>query len=67
MIDLKNMKSLTVDGSGVAKVQTGNRLGDVAQTLWDNGNWALPHGTCPYVCIFSEPSVIILTLVLCSL
>ncbi|KAG9127660.1 hypothetical protein FRC07_011246 [Ceratobasidium sp. 392] len=49
VIDLKNMKSLTVDGSGVAKVQTGNLLGDVAQKLWDNGQRALPHGTCPYV------------------
>ncbi|KAF8610252.1 FAD-binding domain-containing protein [Ceratobasidium sp. AG-I] len=49
VIDLKNMKAITVDGSGVAKVQTGNRLGDVAQKLWDSGQWALPHGTCPYV------------------
>ncbi|KAG9078674.1 hypothetical protein FS749_009267 [Ceratobasidium sp. UAMH 11750] len=49
VIDMKNMKSLTVDGSGVAKVQTGNLLGDVAQKLWDNGKRALPHGTCPYV------------------
>jgi hypothetical protein len=46
---MKNMKSLTVDGSGVAKIQTGNLLGDVAQKLWDNGQRALPHGTCPYV------------------
>ncbi|KAG8747633.1 hypothetical protein FRC10_000176 [Ceratobasidium sp. 414] len=49
VIDMKNMKSLTVDGSGVANVQTGNLLGDVAQKLWDNGKRALPHGTCPYV------------------
>ncbi|KAG8776302.1 hypothetical protein FRC12_000995 [Ceratobasidium sp. 428] len=49
VIDMKNMKSLTVDSSGVAKVQTGNLLGDVAQKLWDNGKRALPHGTCPYV------------------
>ncbi|KAG9095339.1 hypothetical protein FRC06_009895 [Ceratobasidium sp. 370] len=49
VVDMKNMKSLTVDGSGVAKVQTGNLLGDVAQKLWDNGQRALPHGTCPYV------------------
>ncbi|QRV86657.1 FAD-binding domain protein [Ceratobasidium sp. AG-Ba] len=49
VVDLKNMKSLTVDSSGVAKVQTGNLLGDLAQKLWDNGQRALPHGTCPYV------------------
>lgn len=50
VIDLKNMNSFSIDGSGVAKIQTGNRLGDVAQKLWDNGQRALPHGTCPYVC-----------------
>jgi len=49
VIDMKNMKSLTVDASGVAKIQTGNLLGDVAQKLWDSGQRALPHGTCPYV------------------
>ncbi|QRW00716.1 FAD-binding domain protein [Ceratobasidium sp. AG-Ba] len=49
VIDMKNMKALTVDSSGVAKIQTGNRLGDVAQALWNNGQWALPHGTCSYV------------------
>ncbi|KAB5596440.1 Cannabidiolic acid synthase [Ceratobasidium theobromae] len=49
VIDLKNMNSFSIDGSGVAKIQTGNRLGDVAQKLWDNGQRALPHGTCPYV------------------
>lgn len=49
VIDLKNMKSFSIDGSGVAKIQTGNKLGDVAQKLWDNGQRALPHGTCPYV------------------
>ncbi|KAG8745026.1 hypothetical protein FRC10_009000 [Ceratobasidium sp. 414] len=49
VIDLSNMKSVSIDASGSAKVQTGNRLGDVAQKLWDNGQRALPHGTCPYV------------------
>ncbi|QRW15213.1 FAD-binding domain protein [Ceratobasidium sp. AG-Ba] len=49
VIDMKNMKSLTVDSSGIAKIQTGNRLGDLAQGLWDNGQRALPHGTCPYI------------------
>ncbi|KAG8920485.1 hypothetical protein FRC02_000879 [Tulasnella sp. 418] len=50
VIDLSKMKSLQVDQStGYAVTQTGNRLGDVAQKIWDQGQRALPHGTCPYV------------------
>ncbi|KAG8735505.1 hypothetical protein FRC12_018042 [Ceratobasidium sp. 428] len=43
------MTSFSVSPSGSAKFQTGNKLGDIAQKLWDNGKRALPHGTCPYV------------------
>ncbi|KAG9085503.1 hypothetical protein FS749_004368 [Ceratobasidium sp. UAMH 11750] len=49
VIDMSNMTSVIVDASGSAKVQTGNRLGDIAQKLWDQGQRALPHGVCPYV------------------
>ncbi|KEP49468.1 reticuline oxidase [Rhizoctonia solani 123E] len=49
VVDLSKMKSFSIDSSGSAKIQTGNRLGEVAQKLWDNGQRALPHGTCPYV------------------
>ncbi|KDN51783.1 hypothetical protein RSAG8_00331, partial [Rhizoctonia solani AG-8 WAC10335] len=49
VVDLSKMKSFSIDSSGAAKIQTGNRLGEVAQKLWDNGQRALPHGTCPYV------------------
>ncbi|CAE6520828.1 unnamed protein product [Rhizoctonia solani] len=49
VVDLSKMKSFSINGSGVAKIQTGHRLGEVAQKLWDNGQRALPHGTCPYV------------------
>ncbi|KAG8691326.1 hypothetical protein FRC11_004971 [Ceratobasidium sp. 423] len=49
VVDLSKMKSFSIDDSGVAKIQTGHRLGEVAQKLWDNGQRALPHGTCPYV------------------
>ncbi|CAE6520834.1 unnamed protein product [Rhizoctonia solani] len=49
VIDLSKLKSISFDGQGNVKVQTGNRLGDIAQALWDNGQRALPHGTCPYV------------------
>ncbi|KAG8920765.1 hypothetical protein FRC00_009545, partial [Tulasnella sp. 408] len=49
VVDLSSMKSLSLDSTGLLASQTGNRLGDVAQYLWDNGKRALPHGTCPYV------------------
>lgn len=49
VIDMSKMKSVTLDASGTAKIQTGNRLGEIAQKLWDNGQRALPHGVCPYV------------------
>ncbi|KAG8691327.1 hypothetical protein FRC11_004972 [Ceratobasidium sp. 423] len=49
VIDLSKLKSISFDGQENVKVQTGNRLGDIAQALWDNGQRALPHGTCPYV------------------
>ncbi|KAG8968908.1 hypothetical protein FRC05_001276 [Tulasnella sp. 425] len=50
VVDLSSMKSISVDQStGLAVSQTGNRLGNLAQYIWDNGRRALPHGTCPYV------------------
>ncbi|CAE6511492.1 unnamed protein product [Rhizoctonia solani] len=49
VIDLSKMKSVAINASGSAKIQTGNRLGEIAQKLWDNGQRALPHGVCPYV------------------
>jgi FAD/FMN-containing dehydrogenase len=50
VIDMTNMSLVSIDPSGSAKIQTGNRLGDIAQKLWDNGQRVLPHGVCPYVC-----------------
>ncbi|KDN34598.1 hypothetical protein RSAG8_12297, partial [Rhizoctonia solani AG-8 WAC10335] len=49
VIDLSKMKAVAVDASGSAQIQTGNRVGEIAQKLWDNGQRALPHGVCPYV------------------
>lgn len=49
VIDMKNMKGLTLNSDGTAVVQTGNRLGEVAQGIFDMGQRALPHGSCPYV------------------
>jgi FAD/FMN-containing dehydrogenase len=49
VIDMKNMKGLTLNPDGTAVVQTGNRLGDVATGIFEQGQRALPHGSCPYV------------------
>ncbi|TFK45079.1 glucooligosaccharide oxidase [Crucibulum laeve] len=49
VVDMKNFNSITVDSSsGNAVVGTGNRLGDIALALNNQGR-AIPHGTCPYV------------------
>jgi len=50
VIDMMHINNLTLNGTGAAVVQTGNRLGSVAQGIFNNGNRrALPHGSCPYV------------------
>ncbi|KAF9263809.1 FAD-binding domain-containing protein [Marasmius fiardii PR-910] len=49
VVDMSKMKAINIDqGSKIATIETGNRLGDVAKTLNAAGR-ALPHGTCPYV------------------
>ena len=50
VVDLSALKNITyANDHQQATVQTGNRLGDVAVNLWNNGQRALPHGTCPNV------------------
>ena len=50
VIDLSALNSITfANNFQQATVQTGNRLGDVGLSLWNNGQRALPHGTCPDV------------------
>lgn len=50
IVDLSQLKSIDLDtSSGNVASQTGNRLGDLATSLWNQGQRALPHGTCPYV------------------
>ena len=50
VIDLSALKSITfANDNQQATVQTGNRLGDVGLSLWNNGQKVLPHGTCPNV------------------
>ncbi|KAF9050604.1 glucooligosaccharide oxidase [Panaeolus papilionaceus] len=49
VVDLSLLNSIKVNSSTkVATIGTGNRLGDVALALNNNGR-AMPHGTCPYV------------------
>ncbi|KAG6830740.1 hypothetical protein H0H87_007216 [Tephrocybe sp. NHM501043] len=49
VVDLKNFKKVTVNSAqGTAVIEAGNRLGDVATALANNGR-AMPHGTCAYV------------------
>ncbi|KAI0706913.1 FAD-binding domain-containing protein [Cerioporus squamosus] len=47
-VDLNNLRHLSVSGD-TATIGAGNRLGDVALYLWENGQRAMAHGTCPYV------------------
>ncbi|KDQ22186.1 hypothetical protein PLEOSDRAFT_41920 [Pleurotus ostreatus PC15] len=49
VVDLSKMNKIVVNANGTASFQTGNRLGDVALTLFDNGERAMAHGTCPHV------------------
>ncbi|KAF9050600.1 hypothetical protein BJ165DRAFT_1316831, partial [Panaeolus papilionaceus] len=49
VVDLSLLNSIKVNSSTeVANIGAGNRLGDVALALNNNGR-AMPHGTCPYV------------------
>lgn len=49
VIDLVKNKNITVDEeSGVATIETGLRLGDIALALNEHGR-AMPHGRCSFV------------------
>ncbi|CAI6235830.1 unnamed protein product [Periconia digitata] len=49
MISLASFTSVDVDQSGLAKVGGGVRLGNLADGIWNQGEKALSHGTCPGV------------------
>lgn len=49
VVDLSKMKALSLDSKGVATVQAGNLVTDVAQGLFKAGGKAIPTGTCPLV------------------
>ena len=48
VVDMSNFKTFSIDSRNVATIGLGNRLGDIALALNNNGR-AMPHGTCPYV------------------
>lgn len=50
VIDLRKFQYVNVDaGAKAASVGAGARLGNLAETIFDQGAFALPHGTCPLV------------------
>ena len=51
VIDLENFQSISLDANGIAKVDAGVRLGNLALGIYNTNNAkrALPHGTCPGV------------------
>ncbi|KAL0263586.1 hypothetical protein SLS55_002567 [Diplodia seriata] len=49
VINLQEFQDVTLDDQGIAKVGGGLRLGNLAQTIYDQGKRALSHGTCPGV------------------
>ncbi|KAE9373757.1 Glucooligosaccharide oxidase [Stipitochalara longipes BDJ] len=50
VIEMENFSSIEVDQTTfIAKVGAGQRLGNVAQAIYSQGQRALPHGTCPGV------------------
>lgn len=50
VIDMVKFKNITVNQKDfTARVETGNRLGEVATQIFAEGGRALPHGSCPYV------------------
>ncbi len=49
LVDLKFLKQITLNSDNTVVSGGGNRLGDLAQRIFDLGGRALPHGTCPYV------------------
>ncbi|CAG8954273.1 hypothetical protein HYFRA_00005893 [Hymenoscyphus fraxineus] len=50
VVDMKLFNNITVDSAtGIASVGVGARLGNVAQSLYSQGQRAFSHGTCPGV------------------
>ena len=48
VVDMKYFYNVTLDNStGIATVGPGARLGNVATALWNQGQRAISHGSCP--------------------
>lgn len=48
VIQLEALEEISIDiATGIAKVGSGVRLGNLALGLFDQGRRAIPHGTCP--------------------
>lgn len=63
MVDLRYFTNVTLNNAtGIADVQPGARLGNVALALWNQGRKAISHGTCPgYVLLLLELCLLMLT------
>jgi FAD/FMN-containing dehydrogenase len=54
MVDMKYFYNVTLDNStGIATIGPGARLGNVATALWNQGQMAISHGSCPG---YADPS-----------
>ncbi|KAL0630899.1 hypothetical protein Q9L58_010247 [Maublancomyces gigas] len=49
VLDLSEFQDVTLDSSNIASVGGGVRLGNMATKIFNLGQRALPHGTCPGV------------------
>ncbi|TBU27940.1 FAD-binding domain-containing protein [Dichomitus squalens] len=47
-VSLDKLRHLSLSGD-TATIGSGNKLGDIALYLWENGKRAMAHGTCPEV------------------
>lgn len=56
VIDVQNFNTTSVDlDSGIATVGSGHLTGDIAVALYDEGERAISHGTCPRYAASMEP------------
>lgn len=57
VVDLSHINGIEIDETTrAARIGAGNRLGDVALGLFNQGERAIPHGTCPLVGIGGHAS-----------
>lgn len=56
VVEMSRMDKVVLDnGTGIATVEGGARLGHLATELWNQGGRAISHGTCPgWVTLFTH-------------